>query len=85
MISSLLTYDVHEFLFASLLIIQSLNPKVNVAFILFVLHFIILVYNIESNPGSEFAVISSTPLRAGDILSDKFISIYAISLSIFEE
>jgi Mlc titration factor MtfA (ptsG expression regulator) len=39
----------------------------------------------KSNPGSEFAVISSTALRAGDILSDKFISIYAISLSIFEE
>ena len=30
-----------SFLFASLLILQSLNPKVNVAFILFVLHFIL--------------------------------------------
>ena len=31
-----------SFLFASLLILQSLNPKVNVAFILFVLHFFII-------------------------------------------
>jgi hypothetical protein len=33
-----------SFLFASLLILQSLNPKVNVAFILFVLYFL---FNIE--------------------------------------
>ena len=80
MISSLLTYDVHEFLFASLLIIQSLNPKVNVAFILFVLHFILLIGNIESNPGPEPAYISSTPLSALDILSDKFIFICIINI-----
>jgi hypothetical protein len=42
-----------SFLFASLLILQSLNPKVNVAFILFVLHFLLLVGNIESNPGLD--------------------------------
>ena len=80
MISSLLTYDVHEFLFASLLIIQSLNPKVNVAFILFVLHFILLIGNIESNPGPESAYISSTPLSAIDILSDNSISICNINI-----
>ena len=62
-----------SFLFASLLILQSLNPKVNVAFILFVLHFVLLVGNIESNPGPESAYISSTPLSAVDILSDNTI------------
>ena len=69
-----------SFLFASLLILQSLNPKVDVAFILFVLHFILLVGNIESNPGPEPAYIWSTPLSALDILSDKFISICNINI-----
>ena len=66
--------------FASLLILQSLNPKVNVAFILFVLHFILLIGNIESNAGPAPAYISSTPLSALDILSDKFISICNINI-----
>jgi hypothetical protein len=65
-----------SFLFASLFILQSLNPKVNVAFILFVLHFLLLVGNIESNP----AYISSTPFSAVDILSDKSISICNINI-----
>ena len=69
-----------SFLFASLLILQSLNPKVNVAFVLFVLHFLLLVGNIESNPGPESAYISSTPLSAVDILSDKSISICNINI-----
>ena len=63
-----------SFLFASLLILQSLNPKV------FVLHFLLLVDNIESNPGPESAYISSTPLSAVDILSDKSISICNINI-----
>jgi hypothetical protein len=49
------------------------KKKVNVAFILFVLHFILLIGNIESNPGPEPAYISSTPLSEVDMLSDKFI------------
>jgi hypothetical protein len=69
-----------SFLFASLLILQSLNPKVNVAFFLFVLHFLLLVGNIESNPGPESAYISSTPLSAVDVLSDKSISICNINI-----
>ena len=69
-----------SFLFASLLILQSLNPKVNVAFILFGLHFLLLVGNIEFNPGPESAYISSTPLSAVDILSDKSISICNINI-----
>ena len=68
-----------SFLFASLLILQSLNPKVYVAFIHFALHFILLVGNIESNPGPESAYISSTPFSAVDILSDKFIFICNIN------
>ena len=47
---------------------------------LFVLHFILLIGNIESNPGPEPAYISSTPLSALDILSDKFISICNINI-----
>ena len=69
-----------SFLFASLLILQSLNPKVYAALILFVLHFLLLVGNIESNPGPEYAYISSTPLSAVDILSDKSISICNINI-----
>jgi hypothetical protein len=69
-----------SFLFASLLILQSLNPKVNVAFILFVLHFLLLVGNIESNPVPESVYISSTPLSAVDILSDKSISVCNINI-----
>jgi hypothetical protein len=38
-------------------------------------HFLLLVGNIESNPGPESAYISSTPLSGVDILSDKSISI----------
>ena len=69
-----------SFLFPSLLILQSLNRKVNVAFILFALHFILLVGNIESNPGPEPAYISNTPFSALDILSDQFISICNINI-----
>jgi hypothetical protein len=34
-----------------LLLLQGLNPNVNALFLLFTLHFILLVGNIESNPG----------------------------------
>ena len=39
-----------------------------------------MVGNIESNPGPEPAYISSKPLSALDILSDKFISISNINI-----
>jgi hypothetical protein len=39
-----------------------------------------LIGNIESNPGPGPAYISSTPLSALDIVSDKFISIYNINI-----
>jgi hypothetical protein len=38
-------------LFVCLLLLQGLNPNVNALFLLFALHFILLVGNIESNPG----------------------------------
>jgi hypothetical protein len=40
----------------------------------------LLVGNIESNPGPESAYISSTRLSAVDIVSDKFISICNINI-----
>jgi hypothetical protein len=40
-----------SFLFVSLLVLQSLNPNVNVVFLLFVLHFILMIGNVELNPG----------------------------------
>jgi hypothetical protein len=45
-----------SFLFASLLILQSLNPKVNVAFILFVLHFFVK-YIFMLKPKQLFIII----------------------------
>ena len=37
--------------FVCLLLLQCLNPNVNALFLLFTLHFTLLVWNIESNPG----------------------------------
>jgi hypothetical protein len=54
--------------------------KITHDFWLCVLHFLLLVGNIESNPGPESAYISSTPLSAVDILSDKSISICNINI-----
>jgi hypothetical protein len=45
----------------SLLVLQSLNPNVNVVFLLFVLHFILMIGNVELNPGPETDLPSSSP------------------------
>ena len=50
-----------SFLFVSLLVLQSLNPNVNVVFLLFVLHFILMIGNVELNPGPETYISSSLP------------------------
>ena len=50
-----------SFLFVSLLVLQSLNPNVNVVFLLFVLHFILMTGNVELNPGPETYISSSPP------------------------
>ena len=50
-----------SFLFVSLLVLQSLNPNVNVVFLSFVLHFILLIGNVELNPGPETYISSSPP------------------------
>jgi hypothetical protein len=47
---------------------------------MYALHFMLLVGNIESNPGPESAYISSTRVSAADILSDTFISICNINI-----
>ena len=51
-----------SFLFVSLFVLQSLNPNVNVVFLLFVLHFILMIGNVELNPGPE-TDLSSSPLK----------------------
>ena len=50
-----------SYLFVSLLVHQSLNPNVNVVFLLFVLHFILMNGNVELNPGPETYISSSPP------------------------
>ena len=64
-------------LFASLLVFQSLTPKVNIIFLLFVLHFILLIGNVESNPGPE---TYSTGSQSSQNLSDKSVSICNINI-----
>jgi len=59
-----------SFLFASLLCLQSLNPNVNAVF-LFVLTFILMVDNVETNPVPE---IPSSSSSQNDII-DKTISL----------
>lgn len=49
-------------LFIALVFLQSLNPNVNIVFILSVLHFILIIGNIESNPGPITVDVSSAPL-----------------------
>ena len=68
-----------SFLFVSLLVLQSLNSNVNVVFLLFVLHFIILMIgNVELNPGPE-TDLSSSPLNLDNSSNDNSISIYVVS------
>ena len=66
------------FLFASLMVLQNLCPKINVVFLLFVLHFILLIGNVELNPGPETLNMSSSSLSVKS--SDKSISICNINI-----
>ena len=45
-----------SFHFAALLCLQSFNPNANALFLLFVLNFILLIGNIESNPGPSSSI-----------------------------
>ncbi|XP_071123817.1 uncharacterized protein [Mytilus edulis] len=60
--------------------IQSINPKIDIIFLLFVLHFILLVGNIEPNPGPDENNISSTPSSVRFSEIDKSISICNLNI-----
>jgi hypothetical protein len=68
-----------SFLFVSLLVLQSLNPNVNVVFLLFVLHFILMIGNVELNPGPE-TYISSSPPNLDNSSNDNSISLCNINI-----
>jgi hypothetical protein len=68
-----------SFLFVSLLVLQSLNPNVNVVFLLFVLHFILMIGNVELNPGPE-TYISSSPPNLDNSSNDNSISLCNINM-----
>ena len=57
----LLTNLRFSLLIVSLLILQSLNRNVNVVFLLFILHFILMIGNVELNPDPETDLPSSPP------------------------
>jgi hypothetical protein len=61
----------------SLLVLQSLSPNVNVVFLLFVLHFILMIGNVELNPGPE-TYISSSPPNLDNSSNDNSINIHSI-------
>ncbi|XP_071123950.1 uncharacterized protein [Mytilus edulis] len=60
--------------------LQSINPKIDIIFLLFVLHFILLVGNIEPNPGPDENNISSTPSSVRFSEIDKSISICNLNI-----
>jgi hypothetical protein len=68
-----------SFLFVSLLVLQSLNPNANVVFLLFVLHFILMIGNVELNPGPE-SYMSSSPLNLDNSSNDNSISLCNINI-----
>ena len=65
-----------SFLFGALLFLQSLNPNVNAEFLLFILTFIFMVGNIETNPGPEIPRSSSSQ---NDII-DKTVSLCNLNI-----
>ncbi|VDI24390.1 Hypothetical predicted protein [Mytilus galloprovincialis] len=64
----------------SLACLQSINPKIDIIFLLFVLHFILIVGNIEPNPGPDENNISSTPSSVRFSEIDKSISICNLNI-----
>ena len=65
-----------SFLFAALLCLQSLNPNVNAVFLLFILTFILMVGNVETNPGPQGPSSSSSQ----NIILDKAISLCNLNI-----
>jgi hypothetical protein len=60
----------------SLLVLQSLNPNVNVVFLLFVLHFILMIGNVELNPDPETDLPSSPPNLVNSANDNPFDSVF---------
>ena len=64
------------FLVLSLSFLQSLNHNVNIVFLLFVLQFILLIGNVEPNPGPCPSEYSNTP----SINTEKYLSVCNINI-----
>jgi hypothetical protein len=65
-----------SFLFAALLCLQSLNPNVNAVFLLFILAFILMVGNVETNPGP----LGLSSASSQNIILDKTISLCSLNI-----
>lgn len=72
----LLTNCRYTFLVASLTILQSVNPNIDIVFLLFVLHFTLIIGNVEVNPGPLTNDISNTSL----VNTDKSLAICNINI-----
>jgi hypothetical protein len=64
------------FLVASLTVLQSVNPNIDIVFLLFVLHFTLIIGNVEVNPGPLTNEISNTSL----VNTDKSLAICNINI-----
>ena len=64
------------FLVASLIVLQRVNPNIDIVFLLFVLHFTLIIRNVEVNPGSLRNEISNTSL----VNTDKSLDICNINI-----
>ena len=63
-------------LVASLTVLQSVNPNIDIVFLLFVLHFTLIIGNVEVNPGPLTNEISNTSL----VNTDKSLAICNINI-----
>ena len=68
------------FLVVSLFILQSIHPKIDIVFLLFVLQYILIIGNVELNPGPETYSLSSAPVDNSVISDEKSISICNINI-----
>ena len=64
------------FLVASLIVLQRVNPNIDIVFLLFVLHFTLIIGNVEVNTGPLTNAISNTSL----INTDKSLDICNIHI-----
>ena len=64
------------YLVVSLILLQSLNPNINIVFLLFIIQFILIIGNVEANPGPELQDVNGTNSE----YSDNFISVCNINI-----